>query len=132
MADETVRLVWSSARGRVALITDAIAAAGAGDGEFMLGDTQVSVVDGAPPVREDGTLAGTVLTMIDAVRNLHHLGVPLEQAVGAASTVPARFLGRSDVGVLEPGAPADIVVLDDRVEIVAVVSRGDAAVVAGG
>lgn len=132
LADETVRLVWSSARGRVALITDAIAAAGAGDGEFMLGDTQVSVVDGAPPVREDGTLAGTVLTMIDAVRNLHLLGVPLEQAVGAASTVPARFLGRSDVGVLEPGAPADIVVLDDRVEIVTVVSHGDTAVVAGG
>ena len=79
-----------------------------------------------------GTLAGTVLTMIEAVRNLHRLGVPLEQAVGPASTVPARFLGRSDVGVLEPGAPADIVVLDDRVEIVAVVSHGDAAVVARG
>jgi N-acetylglucosamine-6-phosphate deacetylase len=132
LADETVRLVWSSARGRVALITDAIAAAGVGEGEFMLGDTQVSVVDGAPPVREDGTLAGTVLTMIDAVRNLHLLGVPLEQAVSAASSVPARLLGRADVGVLEPGAPADVVVLDDRVEIVAVVSRGDAAVVSGG
>jgi N-acetylglucosamine-6-phosphate deacetylase len=132
LADETVRLVWSSARGRVALITDAIAAAGAGEGEFMLGDTQVSVVGGAPPMREDGTLAGTVLTMIDAVRNLHLLGVPLDQAVRAASSVPARLLGRTDVGVLAPGAPADVVVLDDRVEIVAVVSRGDAAVVAGG
>jgi N-acetylglucosamine-6-phosphate deacetylase len=131
LADETVRLVWSSAGGRVALITDAIAAAGAGDGEFMLGETQVSVVDGAAPILEDGTLAGTVLTMIDAVRNLHLLGVPLEQAVGAASSVPARLLGRSDVGVLEPGAPADVVVLDDRVEIVTVVSRGDAAVAVG-
>jgi len=70
--------------------------------------------------------------MIDAVRNLHLLGVPLEEAVGAASTLPARFLGRSDVGVLEPGARADVVVLDDRVEIVAVVSHGDAAVAAGG
>jgi len=98
----------------------------------MLGDTQVSVVGGAPPMREDGTLAGTVLTMIDAVRNLHLLGVPLDQAVRAASSVPARLLGRTDVGVLAPGAPADVVVLDDRVEIVAVVSRGDAAVVAGG
>ena len=132
LADETVRLVWACAGGRIALITDAIAAAGAGRGTFQLGEVEVEVAHGAAPMREDGTLAGTVLTMIDAVRNLHALGVPFEAAVGAATEVPARFLGRTDVGVLEPGGPADVVVLDDRLEILEVLCAGEADVVARG
>ena len=131
LAEETVRLVWACAAGRVALVTDAVAAAGAGgsDGTFQLGDVEVAVENGAA-MREDGTLAGTVLTMIDAVRNLHALDVPFEQAVGAATEVPARFLARGDVGFLEPGAPADVVVLDDRLEIQAVLCSGRSDVVA--
>jgi N-acetylglucosamine-6-phosphate deacetylase len=132
LADETVRVVWACAAGRVALVTDAIAAAGAagGGGTFQLGDVEVEVEHGAAPMREDGTLAGTVLTMIDAVRNLHALGVPFEQAVGAATEVPARFLARRDVGFLEPGALADVVVLDDRLEIQTVLCAGRGDVVA--
>src|SRR5579884_110715 len=118
LAEETVRLVWACAAGRVALVADAMAAAGA-DGN-----------GGAAPMREDGTLAGTVLTMIDAVRNLHAFGVPFEQAVGAATEVPARFLARGDIGFLEPGSPADVVVLDDRLEIQAVLCAGRSDVVA--
>ena len=131
LAEETVRLVWACAGGRVALVTDAVAAAGAGgsDGTFQLGDVEVAVENGAA-MREDGTLAGTVLTMIDAVRNLHALGVPFEQAVGAATEVPARFLARGDVGFLEPGALADVVVLDDRLEIQTVLCSGRSDVVA--
>jgi N-acetylglucosamine-6-phosphate deacetylase len=132
LADETVRLIWACAGGRVALVTDAIAAAGAGGGTFLLGEVSVEVAQGAAPMREDGTLAGTVLTMIDAVRNLHALGVSFEEAVGAATEVPARFLGRTDVGVLEPGAPADVVLLDDRLEIAGVVCAGETGVVARG
>jgi len=132
LADETVRLVWACACGRVALITDAMAGAGAGGGTFRLGDVEVEVGEGAAPMRGDGTLAGTVLTMIDAVRNLHALGVPFEQAVGAATEVPARFLGRDDVGFLEPGGPADVVVLDDRLEIQTVLCAGADDVVARG
>jgi N-acetylglucosamine-6-phosphate deacetylase len=124
LADETVQLVWACAAGRVALITDAMAGAGAGRGTFRLGDVDVDVGADAAPMRQDGTLAGTVLTMIDAVRNLHALGVPLEQAIGAATEVPARLLGRDDVGVLEPGSPADIVVLDDRLAIHTVLCAG--------
>jgi N-acetylglucosamine-6-phosphate deacetylase len=132
LAAETVRLVWGCAAGRVALISDAIAAAGSViDGAtFQLGDVAVEIGDGAPPMREDGTLAGTVLTMIDAVRNLHALGASFEEAVGAATEVPARLLGRSDIGVLEPGAPADTVVLDDRLEIQSVLCSGRCDVVA--
>jgi N-acetylglucosamine-6-phosphate deacetylase len=132
LADETVQLVWACAAGRVALITDAIAAAGTAldSGTFQLGEVAVEVGAGAAPMRQDGTLAGTVLTMIDAVRNLHALGVTFEQAVGAATEVPARLLGRSDVGVLEPGAPADVVILDDRLEIQSVLCTGLSDVVA--
>jgi N-acetylglucosamine-6-phosphate deacetylase len=55
--------------------------------------------------------------MIQAVRNLHALGAELEEALTAASTVPARIVGREDLGRLAVGAPADIVVLDDRLEV---------------
>jgi N-acetylglucosamine-6-phosphate deacetylase len=68
--------------------------------------------------------------MLDAVRNLHALGIPFEEAVGAATLVPARILRRPDLGVLEPGGRADIVVLDDRLEIARVLSGGRAYVVA--
>jgi N-acetylglucosamine-6-phosphate deacetylase len=134
LADETVRLVWACAAGRVALVTDAMAAAGTGGngGTFQLGDVEVAVEDGAAPMRQDGTLAGTVLTMIEAVRNLHALGVSFEHAVGAATEVPARFLARGDVGFLEPGVQADVVVLDDRLEIQAVLCGGRSDVVARG
>jgi N-acetylglucosamine-6-phosphate deacetylase len=129
LADETVRLVWSAAGGRTALVTDATAGAPDGDGIYQLGDVEIEISDG-PPTREDGVLAGTVLTMIEAVRNVHALGISFEHAVGAATTVPARILGRADVGVLEPGGPADVVVLDDRLDIVNVLCAGDARVVA--
>lgn len=126
LARETVKLVWACAGGRVALITDAMAGAGAdtGGGTFRFGDVDVDVEAGAVPMLEDGTIAGSVLTMIGAVRNLHALGVPFEHAVGAATEVPARLLRRDDIGVLAPGGPADIVVLDDRLEIQNVVCAG--------
>jgi len=116
LADETVRLVWAAAAGRVALVSDATAGAANGGGTYRLGDVEIEVADGAP-TREDGVLAGTVLTMIEAVRNLHALGISFEDAIGAASVVPARIVGRPDLGVLEPGGHADVVVLDDRLEI---------------
>jgi N-acetylglucosamine-6-phosphate deacetylase len=130
LARETVQVVWACAAGRVALITDAMAGAGVGGGMFRLGDVAVEVEEGAVPMLEDGTIAGSVLTMIDAVRNLHLLGVPFERAVDAATAVPARLLGLDDVGVLEPGGLADIVVLDDRLEIQCVLCAGTNEVVA--
>ena len=129
LADETVRLVWAAAGGRVALVTDATAGASIGGGTYQLGDVEIEVAGGVP-TREDGVLAGTVLTMIDAVRNLHALGIPFEQAIAAATSVPARIVGRPDLGVLEQGAPADVVVLDDRLEITNVFCGGEARVVA--
>ena len=129
LADETVRLIWAAAAGRVALVTDATAGANENPGSYQLGDIEIES-SGGVPMREDGVFAGTVLTMIDAVRNLHGLGIPFEAAVGAATSVPARILGRPDLGVVEPGGRADIVVLDDRPEIARVLCEGQARVVA--
>ena len=129
LADETVRLIWAAAAGRVALVTDATAGANENPGSYQLGDIEIES-SGGVPMREDGVFAGTVLTMIDAVRNLHGLGIPFEAAVGAATSVPARILARPDLGVVEPGGRADIVVLDDRLEIARVLCEGQARVVA--
>jgi N-acetylglucosamine-6-phosphate deacetylase len=129
LSEETVRLIWAAAGGRAALVTDATAGAGGGAGSYQLGDVEVEVSNGVP-IRDDGVFAGTVLTMLEAVRNLHALGVPLPDAVAAATEVPARIVRRPDLGVLEPGARADVVVLDDRLEIAQVLAGGSAYVVA--
>jgi len=129
LAEETARMVWACARGRVALVTDAIAGAAAGRGTYRLGSVEIAVEDGVP-TREDGTLAGTVLTMIDAVRNLHALGAELVEAVDAATAVPARVLRRPDLGVLTVGGVADVVVLDDRLEVTDVLRGGESRVAA--
>ena len=104
LAPDTVRMVWQAAGGRLALVTDAVAGAGASDGSYRLGDVSVEVRDGVVRRDGDGVLAGSVLTMIDAVRNLHALGVPLEAALDAATAVPARVIG-ADAGRIEIGAP---------------------------
>jgi N-acetylglucosamine-6-phosphate deacetylase len=127
LADDTARLVWQAAAGRVALVTDAMAGAGLSDGLYSLGDVAVEVRDGVVR-REDGVLAGSVLTMIEAVRNLHALGVPLPDALHAASTVPAQVIGLP-IGTVSVGAPADVVVLGDNLEIERVLVGGEALVV---
>ncbi len=77
---------------------------------------------------EDGTLAGSALTMVEAVRNLVALDVPLEGALEAATSVPAGLLGASGIGRLVPGGPADIVVLDDALEVVRTLVGGETRV----
>lgn len=116
LAAETVRITMAAAPGRVALITDAIAAAGLGDGAHRLGDRSVVVSGGAVRLA-DGTLAGSALTMDRAVRNLIDLGIGFEEAVAAATEVPARAIRRTDLGILGPGSRADITVLDDALQV---------------
>jgi N-acetylglucosamine-6-phosphate deacetylase len=129
LAPETARVAWRAAAGRLGLVTDAITAAGVADGSYSLGNIDVEVHEGT--VRgPDGVLAGSVLTMIEAVRNLHALDVSLEDAVGAATTTPARVLGDPDLGRIAVGLPADLVVLDDRLEIERVLVGGEVRVAA--
>ena len=113
VAADALVVAWRAARGRVALVTDAVAAAGMGDGTFTLGEREVEARDGVVRTA-DGTLAGSALTMIAAVRHVHALGVPLAEALTAASATPAALIGRDDLGRLAPGARADVVVLSRR------------------
>jgi N-acetylglucosamine-6-phosphate deacetylase len=129
LAPDTARLVWRAAAGRLALVTDAVAGAGvSGDGSYRLGDVPVEVRDGVVR-RDDGVLAGSVLTMIEAVRNLYALGAPLEDALDAATAVPARVIG-AEAGRIAVGAPADIVVLSEELEIERVLVGGEGRVAA--
>lgn len=117
LAPETAGSAWLAARDRFCLITDAIAAAGAGEGTFHIGELVVNVADGACRLA-DGTLAGSVVTMDRAIRELVALGASLPEAVAAATTAPARLLGRDDLGTIAPGARADVVVLDGDLHVV--------------
>lgn len=124
LADDTVRMAWRAAGDRLVLISDAVAAAGAPDGDYTLGGT-VRVHSRGGVVRDDaGSLAGSTLSMLAAVRNSHALGIPLAAALTAATEAPARMARRPDLGRLTPGAPADVIVLDDALEIKRVLLAG--------
>jgi N-acetylglucosamine-6-phosphate deacetylase len=124
VADEALLVAWAAARGRLAIVSDSIAAAGLGDGTYRLGEVDVHVEGGVCRIGE-GALAGSASSLLDGLRNLVRLGVPLVEAVSAATTVPTRLLGRADLGRLAPGSPADAVVLDDRLEVVRVLRCGE-------
>ena len=113
--------------GRVALVTDAISAAGMGRGNFSLGSQTVEVRDGVPRLA-DGTLAGSVLAMVRGVYNFARAAsVTLREAVQAASLTPARLLGLAHKGRIAPGADADLVVLDRDGSIALTLVRGEVA-----
>jgi N-acetylglucosamine-6-phosphate deacetylase len=111
--------------GRTALITDAIAAAGVSLSEVPLGDRVVRIADGAPRLA-DGTLAGSVLQMDQAVRNLARSGEPWDRAVRMASLTPASLLGLEQ-GQIRPGFRADLAILDRDLAVTAVIVGGEVA-----
>ena len=125
LGPEVIALTMATASDRAALITDAMAAAGAGDGIYVLGDLEVRVADGQARLVSDGSLAGSTLFMDSGVRRAVRLAdVALADASAAASAVPARALGLADRGALEPGQRADLVVLDDALQVERVMRAG--------
>ncbi|GAA1038033.1 N-acetylglucosamine-6-phosphate deacetylase [Virgisporangium ochraceum] len=119
----TVRLV---AHGRLALVTDAIDAAGKGDGRYVLGGQDVVVSGREARLARDGALAGSTLTMGGAFRNaVREVGMTIERASRAASGEPARVLGIADrCGSIAVGFDADLVLVDDDLEVRRVMSAG--------
>jgi N-acetylglucosamine-6-phosphate deacetylase len=111
---------------RLVLITDAIAATGVGDGEFALGGQPVQVRGGEARLTSTGALAGSTLTMDDAVRRaVLDCGLPIEVASAAASANPARVVGIDDsCGAIVAGREADFVVLDDDLRIARIMAAG--------
>jgi N-acetylglucosamine-6-phosphate deacetylase len=124
LADDTVRTAARAAGDRLVLISDAVAAAAAPDGDYTLGGNVAIHSAGGVVRNAAGSLAGSALTMLDAVRNLHALGVPLATALRAATEAPARMARRPDLGRLEPGARADLIVLDDSLDLDQVLFAG--------
>ncbi|OPG09981.1 N-acetylglucosamine-6-phosphate deacetylase [Streptomyces sp. GKU 895] len=112
---------------RVAFITDAMDAAGFGDGRYMLGPLEVEVSEGVARLVEGGSIAGSTLTLDRAFKRAVTVDrLPVEDAVAALSANPARLLGMSDsVGSLEPGRYADLVLLDADFELKGVMRRGE-------
>ena len=119
---EIVRLCFDEAPGRVALITDAMAATGSPDGEYMLGRLRVEVRDRVARLVDGNSIAGSTLTLDAALRQaVGAVHLPLETAVAALTEVPARAIGRSgDLGRLSPGYVADAVLLDEGLGVTTV------------
>jgi N-acetylglucosamine-6-phosphate deacetylase len=113
--------------GRTVLITDAIAAAGVGDGVYDVGGLEVTVTDGVPRIAGGGSLAGSTLTMDAAFRNLvQSCGLTIREAVTACATRPAALLGLGEeTGSLSTGLTADFVILDSELRPTAVMARGE-------
>ena len=111
---------------RIALVTDAMAAAGMAPGHYALAGRPVQVDERSARLA-DGTLAGSILTMDRAVAGMVAMaGTTPEQALRMASAVPARVLGLPGAGELEPGAPADLVLLDRHLTVDATYIGGEA------
>ncbi|WP_404431603.1 N-acetylglucosamine-6-phosphate deacetylase [Microbacterium lacus] len=122
---DVVRIVFDAAPGRVALVTDAMAAAGAHDGHYDLGSLTVQVQDGVARLAGGGAIAGSTVTQDTALRFVVSTGVSLEAAVLALTSTPARAIGRNDLGRLEPDFRADAVLLSRDLEVCAVWTDGE-------
>jgi len=112
-------------RENVVLITDALAAAGVPDGDYVLGSQAVTVSGGVARLTEGGALAGSTAHLLDVVRTTWRGGVDLVDAVFAASCQGAEILGDDSIGALEPGLWADVVVTDADLRPVTVIRRGE-------
>ncbi|WP_218938474.1 N-acetylglucosamine-6-phosphate deacetylase [Modestobacter altitudinis] len=128
LAPDTVAAVFDLVgAGQVALVTDAMAAAGMPDGRYRLGALPVEVVGGVARLADGdgrGAIAGGTARLVDVVRHTVAAGVPLPDAVLAATGTPAGLLGLPDVGRLTPGARADVLVTDADLVPTAVLRAG--------
>ena len=123
---EVMRIAFASAPGRIALVTDAMAAAGAADGAYRLGTLDVTVTDGVARLTAGNSIAGSTLTLDAALRRaVTVVGIGLPDAVAAVTSTPARAIGRGDdLGRLAPGYAADLVLLDADLAVTAVWADG--------
>jgi len=116
---------------RMALISDAIPLMGLGDGEFIIWGEKITIKDGRTS-NQSGAIAGSVITMRNAVQNIVKLGIPLVDAVKMASLAPARVIGLDkDLGSIEVGKRADLIAFDDNLNITFATVGGSAHIQSG-
>jgi N-acetylglucosamine-6-phosphate deacetylase len=113
VAGDICKLVFQLASDRVALVTDAVAAAGMPPGRYQLGGEDVLLTDEGVPRSPTGTIAGSALTLDRAVRNMISIGIDPAVALCAATVIPADVIGEPTLGRLTPGARADLIWWDD-------------------
>jgi len=119
-----VRLIYrEKGPDKMVLITDALQAMGMGDGTYLFGGHQVNVSQGVATL-SDGTLASSTVTMNEALEKAVMSGIPLKDAVMMATQTPADILGLSHKGRIEPGADADLVLMNDRFEVLWTIVNG--------
>ncbi len=123
VADELVRLAFASAGSRCSIVTDATSLAGTGAGEPTLGEVPIEVRGGLA-LGPGGTIAGGASTLLSGLRHLVSLAIALPDALAAATERPARLLGRDDVGFLREGDEANLLILDDGLELSDVLLAG--------
>jgi N-acetylglucosamine-6-phosphate deacetylase len=111
---EVIRMLCRLAPGRVALVSDAMAAAGVGDGRYRLGNLDVEVTAGVARLTSKNSIAGSTITLdVSVARGVQDVGLTPLAAVEAATAIPAQILGMDDrFGRLEPGYVADAVLFD--------------------
>jgi len=117
-------IVRTKPEGRLILVSDAIGLAGMGEGRMRIGDLEVEIRGEACRLVSDGRLAGSVIALDSAVRNLVDAGIPIWHAVRAANHNPLNLLGVDDRGRLAPGQRADLVELDDSLGVRRVMKAG--------
>lgn len=125
LAPEVALLAARSAAGGFLIVTDAMAAADASDGDYRLGNLDVTVRDSIARLTSSGAIAGSTLTMDTAVRGAVAAGVALSDAFLAATRTPADRLGLHDRGILAAGKRADLVCLDEALAVTGVMRAGD-------
>lgn len=120
--ESMIRAAFRLFPGRIILISDSMRAAGMGEGVYELGGQQVTVKENRA-LLPDGTIAGSVTNLYDCMRNAVSYGIPLEEAIAAATMNPAKSIGIfHEVGSLTPGKRADVILTDKNLNLLRVIA----------
>ena len=119
-----VRATYKLFGDRVNLVSDSLRCVGMPDGDYELGGQPIQLRNGKATLTGTDTLAGSAISLLDGVRRAVEFGISLADAAYAASTAPAKAVGLADVGSIEVGKCADLIILNNRLELQAVFVDG--------
>lgn len=122
--ESAVRMAFKLFPGRICLVSDALRCCGMPDGQYELGGQDVFLKDGIARLA-DGTIAGSATNLFDCMKKAIAFGIPKEQAILAATAIPAKQLGRGEIGAIAPGKLADFVACTEDLERIAVYLAGE-------